>query len=109
YSERNAITRDQSGRYVVNYARMPAVIADLARELLQMEATGNRARVEQWFQKYNVVPTSLKTSLEKISSVPVDIDPISSFPEPIEFGRSVLRDMTWEEHEPRRSSRNHNS
>ncbi|HZU45404.1 MAG TPA: Zn-dependent hydrolase [Terriglobales bacterium] len=84
YFDHNAITRDQSGRYVVNYARMPAVIADLARELLQMEATGNRARVEQWFQKYDVIPTDLKTSLDKASNVPVDIDPIFSFPEPIE-------------------------
>src|SRR5579884_95322 len=84
YFDHNAITRDQSGRYVVNYARMPSVIADLARELLQMEATGNRARVEQWFQKYDVIPTDLKTSLDKASNVPVDIDPIFSFPEPIE-------------------------
>ena len=84
YFERNAITRDQSGRYVVNYARMPGVIADLARELLQMEATGNRGRVEQWFQKYDVIPTALKESLAKTSNVPVDIDPIFSFPEPIE-------------------------
>ena len=84
YFEHNAITRDQSGRYVVNYARMPGAIADLARELLQMEATGNRVRVEQWFQKYDVMPTALKESLATTSNVPVDIDPISSFPEPIE-------------------------
>ena len=83
-SERHAIIREQSGRYVIDYARMPEAIASLAKELLQMEATGNRTRAEQWFQKYDVVPVSLKSSLEKTASVPVDIDPIGSFPEPIE-------------------------
>jgi hypothetical protein len=49
-----------------------------------MEATGNRARAEQWFQKYDVMPVSLKSSLDKTAGVPVDIDPIGFFPEPIE-------------------------
>ena len=83
-SERKAITRDQSGRYLINYTAVPGAIADLARELLQMEATGNRARAEQWFQRYDVMPASLKSSLAATSNVPVDIDPIPAFPEPIE-------------------------
>jgi len=83
-SERRAVIRDQSGHYVIDYARMPETIASLAKELLQMEATGNRAHAEQWFQKYDVVPVSLKSSLDKTAGVPVDIDPIGSFPEPIE-------------------------
>ena len=45
-SEQKAIQRDSSGRYVVDYARMPAAIAALAKELLEIEATGDRARAE---------------------------------------------------------------
>jgi hypothetical protein len=59
---------------------MPDQIANLAKELLEMEATGDRARAEAWFKKYDVIPTDLQQSLNKAVSVPVDVDPIFSFP-----------------------------
>jgi hypothetical protein len=84
FSERGVITRDAaSGRYVIDLGGMPAAVAALAKELLEQEATGNRARVEAWFAKYGSVPPELAKALEAASGVPVDIDPISSFPEPM--------------------------
>ena len=44
---------------------------------------GDRARVEAWFAKYGTIPPDLAKSLEAASDVPVDIDPISSIPEPM--------------------------
>jgi hypothetical protein len=82
-SERKAITRDASGRYTIHYDRLPGTIAALARELLQQEATGDRARVEKWFGKYGAMPATLRAALRKASDVPVDIDPVFSFSEPI--------------------------
>ncbi len=58
---------------------MPPAISDLAKELLEIEATGDRARAESWFKKYNVMPAELQASLKSAASVPVDIDPIFSF------------------------------
>src|SRR6476659_2759811 len=43
-SEQKAITRDTSGRYHIDYAKMPDAIASLAKELLEQEATGDRSR-----------------------------------------------------------------
>jgi hypothetical protein len=84
YSERGAIARDaSSGRYAIDFDRMPAAVAALAKELLDEEATGDRARVEAWFAKYGTIPPDLAKALEAASDVPVDIDPISSFPEPM--------------------------
>jgi hypothetical protein len=84
YSERGAITRDAAtGRYAIDFTRMPDAVAALGKELLVQEATGDRARVEAWFAKYGSVPLDLAKSLESVSSVPVDIDPIFSFPEPM--------------------------
>ena len=84
-SEQKAITRDaESGRYVIDYAGLPQALASLAQQLLEMEATGDRARVEAWFQKYAVMPPALADALAKASDVPVDIDPVFSFPEPIQ-------------------------
>jgi hypothetical protein len=80
-SERGAIQREPSGRYSIDYARMPQALADLAKELLEIEATGDRERAEKWFKKYGVMPPELQSSLKSAANVPVDIDPIFSFAE----------------------------
>jgi len=82
-SERGAIRRNANGRYFVDYEKMPQTIADLAKELLAIEATGDRARAENWFKKYNTMPGELKASLQAASDVPVDIDPVYAFAEKV--------------------------
>ena len=79
-SERNAITRNAAGKYAVDFSKMPDAIASLAKELLEIEATGDRSRAENWFKKYDTMPAELKSALAAASSVPVDIDPVFSFP-----------------------------
>jgi len=81
--ERGAIKRQASGTYAIDYAAMPGALADLAKELLDIEATGNRERAEAWFKKYDVMPAELQLSLKAASKVPVDVDPVFSFPEKI--------------------------
>ncbi len=84
-SEQGAISRDaQSKRYVIDYAKMPGAIAALAKELLEIEATGDRNRAEQWFKKYDSMPSELKSALANIKDVPVDIDPVSAFGEQVQ-------------------------
>jgi hypothetical protein len=78
-----AIMRDATGRYVVVLEKMPGAIAALAKELLEQEATGDRARSEAWFGKYAVVPPELQAALDKVSDIPVDVEPIYSFEEAI--------------------------
>ncbi len=79
-AEQHAL-RYERGRYAIDFARMPAAITALARELLQMEATGDRARAEGWFTKYDRMPPELKTALLATSAIPVDINPVFSFPD----------------------------
>jgi hypothetical protein len=80
-SERGAISRNASGKYAIDYEKMPVALADLAKELLEIEATGDRSRAEKWFKKYGTMPEELKASLKAASDVPVDIDPVFSFPQ----------------------------
>ena len=80
-SERGAIKREPTGRYTIDYAAMPGIINDLAKEILEIEATGDRARAEKWFAKYDTMPEELKISLKLATDVPVDIDPRFSFKE----------------------------
>jgi hypothetical protein len=73
-----------SGRYRVEYAKMPAAIQQLAKELLEQEATGDRARAEAWFKKYEAMPPALRQALDAARDVPIDVDPIFSFDEKVE-------------------------
>jgi hypothetical protein len=82
-SEHGAIKRQPSGRYAIDYARMPGTLSDLAKELLEIEATGDRTRAENWFKKYDAMPAELRASLKSVSKVPVDIDPVFAFKEEV--------------------------
>ena len=80
-SERGAIRHNANGRYAIDYEKMPGALADLTKELLEIEATGDRSRAENWFKKYDTMPEELKASLKAVANVPVDIDPVYAFPE----------------------------
>ena len=82
-SERGAIRRNANGRYAIDYEKMPGALADLAKELLEIEATGDRSRADKWFKKYGTMPEELKASLKAASDVPVDINPVFSFAESV--------------------------
>ena len=82
--EHGAVKREGSGRYAIDYALIPATIADLAKELLDMEAKGDRQRAEAWFNKYDMVADEVKSTLKTASAVPVDVDPTFSFSERIQ-------------------------
>ena len=82
--EKGAVARDRgTGRYAIDLGRMPVAIVSLAKELLEQEATGDRARVEAWFARYDRMPEDLAKALAASNDIPVDIDPVFSFPEPI--------------------------
>jgi hypothetical protein len=80
-SERGAITRESSGRYAIDYAKMPEAIAAVTRELLEIEATGDRARAEAWFGRYDKMPAELRATLDAAKDIPVDFDPVVPFRE----------------------------
>jgi hypothetical protein len=83
-SENGTITRAASGRYVIDYAKMPGTLAALTKELLEIEAAGDRARAEGWFKKYDKMPAELRSALDAANNVPVDIDPLIPFREGVQ-------------------------
>jgi len=83
-SERGAVVREASGRYRIDYDKMPGAVADLAKELLEIEATGDRERAVNWFQKYDKMPPELKAGLAKTSDIPVDVEPVFSFKQTVQ-------------------------
>ena len=70
--EQGAIRRDPTtGLYIIDFAKMPGAIASLAKELLEQEATGDRARAENWFKKYAVMPPELTAAPTQEIIVPI--------------------------------------
>jgi hypothetical protein len=76
--EQKAVNR-VAGKYAVDFARMPAAIASLSKELLTIEATGDRGRAEAWFNRYDKMPAELAEAMKAASKLPVDVEPIFSF------------------------------
>ena len=83
YSEQGAIVK-ANGRYRVDYTNIGAATARLAKELLEQEATGDRARADAWFNKYDKMPADLKSTLGAAKDIPVDIDPIFALPDTVD-------------------------
>lgn len=77
--EQKAVNRE-AGKYAIDYAKIPGAIASLAKELLTIEATGDRARAEAWFNRYDKMPPELAAAMKPASKLPVDIWPEFSFP-----------------------------
>ena len=82
-AEKAALRRESSGRYAIDFAKMPDAIRGLTKELLEIEATGDRARAEAWFTRYDRLPPELGAALAKTADIPVDLDPVSELPEGI--------------------------
>jgi hypothetical protein len=83
-AEQGAVRRNAAtGLYEIEFEKMPAAIASLAKELLEQEATGDRARVERWFKTYGAMPPGLASALAKASDIPVDVDPDFDFHPPL--------------------------
>jgi hypothetical protein len=78
-SEHGAIQRQPTGKYSIDFIKMPEALSRLAKELLEIEATGDRIRAENWFEKYGAMPADLQATLQSAASVPVDITPKFSF------------------------------
>ena len=83
-AERGAITHDAAGRYRIDYDKIGPAIASLSKELLEQEATGDRARAEAWFARYDKMPAPVAAALAKAKDVPIDVDPVFSFAEMFE-------------------------
>jgi hypothetical protein len=73
--EHKALSQGTDGRYTIDYAAMPATIEGLCKSLLMFEANGDRAGVEAWFAKYDVMPQSLSRALDATNGIPVDVTP----------------------------------
>ena len=73
--EHKAIQLRDDGHYAVEFDTMSSAIENLTANLLLFEAHGDRAGVEAWFAKYDVMPGALAKALQKTQNIPVEVVP----------------------------------
>jgi hypothetical protein len=73
--ERQAFTRDDQGRYRVNYDRIAQAVQELARELLTIEGNGDYDAARAFVARYGAMDDELQQALGRLEAIPVDIRP----------------------------------
>ena len=68
-------TRARMGGTRLTTRRCRTRLRGWTKKLLLFEANGDRAGVEAWFAKYDVMPPSLIQALDTTKDIPVDITP----------------------------------
>jgi hypothetical protein len=63
------------GTFAVDFGKIKQAVADLDREFLSIEASGDYARAKALMGKYVVIRPDLQKALDKMKSVPNDIRP----------------------------------
>jgi Peptidase family M49 len=75
--EKGGYEYDQSANKVkVNFDKIYDSIKDLANKLLTIEATGNYTGAKELIAKYALISPSMKSIIDKLSGIPVDIKPV---------------------------------
>jgi hypothetical protein len=63
------------GSFSVDFAKIKGAVADLDREFLTIEATGDYARAQALMKQYVVIRPDVQKALDKMKTVPNDIRP----------------------------------
>jgi hypothetical protein len=69
-------SNDASGTYSVDPAKIKDAVRKLASEILTIEAEGSYAKAKAMIDKYGLIRPAMQKALDKLNSVPVDIEPI---------------------------------
>jgi peptidase M49-like protein len=63
------------GTFEADHAKMPEAAAALTREIMTLQAEGNYAKAKDLIERLGIVRPSVQNVLDKLTSVPVDIEP----------------------------------
>ena len=80
--DKGAFAWDESkGRYVIDEAKIEAGVRDLLREELMLQATGDYAGTQAFFERWAHLDAQAEAAIAAMNAIPVDIRPI--YPEEI--------------------------
>ena len=63
------------GAFEVDHAKMPDAVTALTREIMTLQAEGSYAKAKELIERLGVVRQPVQQALDKLATVPVDIEP----------------------------------
>ncbi|XP_078443179.1 nudix hydrolase homolog 3 [Wolffia australiana] len=86
--EKRAFISLPNGKFCVDFDKVEAAVEGLSREILSIQANGDKTAAEALLRQYAVLSQPLKSALKELENiqVPVDIVPTFSFPDKIMNG-----------------------
>ncbi|MGH9871832.1 MAG: dipeptidyl-peptidase 3 family protein [Pyrinomonadaceae bacterium] len=77
FTDEGAIKFDATtGKFSADDAKMKAAVTKLTHELLTIEAEGSYGKAKAILDKYSLIRPEMKGALDRLTGVPVDIEPI---------------------------------
>ena len=73
--DHGAFVVNQAGTFAVNWDKIKAGVEGLTREVMSIQAEGNYEKAKELTAKLGVVRPEVQAALDKLKSVPVDIEP----------------------------------
>jgi hypothetical protein len=73
--DQGAITARPDGTFAVNPAKIKDGVTALTREIMTIEAEGSYAKAKELGERLGVVRPPVKNALDRLTAVPVDIEP----------------------------------
>ena len=75
-TDEGAIKYDESsGTFRIDESRIKEAVSKLTREILTLQAEGSYAKAKAMLDKYGVIRPPMQRALDRLSDVPVDIEP----------------------------------
>lgn len=75
--DEGAFTVDEAtGTFKVNFEKMKPAVAKLTGEIMTIQAEGSYAKAKAMLESYGVIRPPMKAVLDKLTDVPVDINPV---------------------------------
>lgn len=74
--DQKAVRARKDGTFTVDLPRIKAAVPLLARKLLMIEVTGNRAAAKKLLEEQGVLRPEVTAALERLGGIPTDIRPI---------------------------------
>ena len=73
--DKGAFVAQPDGTYAVDFSKIKGAVSDLTHDLLTVEATGDYASAKDMLTRMAVIRPEVQAQLERLQSIPVDIDP----------------------------------
>ncbi len=75
--ERGAVVYDKaSGKFKVDFDRLPEAVRELTKRVLMLQAEGNYQGVKELLDTYGVLTPLIEKALASMTDIPVDIEPL---------------------------------